>query len=69
MHNKLKGVLTEHSIGLDYLASKTGRSKSSLSLRMRGLYPWDLDTVLIICDLCDIPHTQIPQFFERSKKK
>lgn len=68
-HDRLKGILRMHRITLDDLAEMTNLKKYALSHRFSKQQPWDLDTILTICDLCSIAYSDIPNYFERSKKK
>ena len=68
-YDRLRGILRTYSITLDVLAKETRLKRSALSNRMRGVISWDMDTVYTICDLCDIPYTDIALYFERSKNK
>ena len=68
-HDRLKGILRMHRITLDDLAKITRLNKHAISNRFTQLQPWDLDTILTICDLCSIAYSDIPNYFERSKKE
>ena len=68
-HRMLKGRM--HSLGFTApdIAKALGCSVTSVSNYMCGLYPWSLDAIYTICHMCNIPLSEIPVYFERSKKK
>ena len=66
---KLKGRMREYQLTQEELAKKLGKSKTFISNRFVGLFPFDMDTVYSICDLLEIPYSAIYLFFPQGGKE
>lgn len=63
MFRKLKGKLSEHSMKQFQLAEVLELSPASVSNRMSGRNPFNIDEIYKICDVLQIPYEQIPIYF------
>lgn len=60
---KLRGKF--HSMGFrdQEVARAIGVSRDTMSLRMRGKYPWTSAEITAICEALDIPQGEIGEYF------
>ncbi len=66
---KLKAAFMFADIDYDYLIIKLGRSKSYICDRVTGRAPWTIWEVYQLCDLLDIPYSDIPIYFPNPRDR
>lgn len=64
-HQKLRRMMAASDVDEEYLARRLLRSKSCISMRMTGKYPWTLDECYQIMDLLAIPYDQMHEYFPK----
>ena len=62
---KLQSLMFENDFTQTDIAKETGKSRSYISARFAGRHEWGLEDIYVICDLLDIPHTEISVYFPR----
>lgn len=62
---ELRKLMCAEDIDQRYLAKRIGRSVGYVSNRMRGYAPWDMRSVYQICDLFEIPLSEIAAYFPK----
>lgn len=62
---KLRMLMYAEGIDQAYIAECLGRGTSYVSMRLSGIAPWDMEEVYCLCDIFDIPHDQIAEYFPR----
>ena len=50
---------------IDDMAKATHQSKNMFSLKLAAVYPFDMDDIYALCDLCGIEYRNIPHYFPR----
>ena len=68
MFKKLKGEMFANDIDQKYLCKELGKSKTYMTNRMTGRYPWCMDDVYKICDLLEITYDRISEYFPKDGK-
>lgn len=62
-YNKLRGRIVEKYGSQERLAEALGMTKQGLSLKMTGKTAFSQKDILLWCDLLEIPHEQIADYF------
>lgn len=62
-NKRLKVRMFERDMSQNYLAIALNRTARYVSVRMNSRLPWDLWDVYKICDLLEIPYTEICDYF------
>ncbi|MBS5166121.1 MAG: hypothetical protein KHY77_10270 [Butyricicoccus pullicaecorum] len=62
---ELRKLMYAEGIDQRFLAMTLGKGTTYVSLRIRGLAPWDMLDVYVLCDLFEIPTGEIPLYFPR----
>lgn len=68
-HLMLKGRMRQKSLTIDDLACALRCHRNTVSNWLTCAVPWTYDAILTVCDICDIPVTDIAIYFERSGRK
>lgn len=50
---------------IDDLAKATHQSRNMVSYKLGGIYPWSIEDVYALCDLCGIEYQNIPHYFPK----
>ena len=66
---ELRKQMYGEGVGQADVAEHLGKSPCYVSIRLRGLMPWDLEDVYKLCDLLHIPEEQIAFYFPRGDMK
>lgn len=69
LHRNLKMAMAGSGYSQNDLAKVMGHSKTYVSFRMSSKASWTMDDVYKICDVLEIPYTQISEYFPPSNKK
>lgn len=64
-YHRLKCKMFEQECRQEDLASELGVSRTFISRRMNGKDQWELDVVYKVCDLLEIPYTEIYTYFPK----
>ena len=64
-HRWLKCRMFEYEMTQEDIAKELGVSRTFISRRMTGKDQWELDVVYKVCDLLEIPYTEICKFFPK----
>ena len=62
-YNKLLGKMREKRVTQDALAAKIGISSTSMNLSLNNKRDFRQDEILSICEVLDIPLSEIPRYF------
>ena len=68
-YKELRKLMYGESINQEQLAEHLGRCTTYVSMRMRGVAPWDMLDVYRICELLEIPTDKIAVYFPREDIK
>ncbi len=63
---ELRKLMYAEGIDQKYLARCLGRGATYVSMRMRGVAPWDMFDVYRLCELFELPAEQISFYFPKS---
>ena len=66
---KLRGRVTECGMSHRELALLINRGHASISMKMTGQTPWNLDEMYAICKVLDIPSDQLHLYFPKNGVK
>lgn len=64
-YHKLKCRMYEQEVTQTDLAQEMGVSITYISRRMTGKDQWELDVVYKVCDLLEIPYTEIAAYWPK----
>ena len=64
----LKSKMVLEDYNQKELAEKLNMNAPTLSSRLHGKYPFDIDTIYNICDILNIPYSDIPLYFPKGGK-
>lgn len=62
-YNKLLGKMREKRVTQDALAAKIGISSTSMNLSLNNKRDFRQDEILSVCEVLDIPLSEIPYYF------
>lgn len=68
MFKKLKGEMFACDVDQKRLCKVLGKSKTYVTDRMTGRRPWSMEDAYAICDLLEIPYTDMLAYFPRGGK-
>lgn len=62
-YNKLLGKMREKRVTQDALAAEIGISSTSMNLSLNNKRDFRQDEILSVCEVLDIPLSEIPRYF------
>ena len=65
LYHRLKCKMFEQEVTQEDMAKEMGVSRTFVSRRMNGKDQWELDVVYKVCDMLEIPYTEIYTYFPK----